>query len=133
MDLLRFTIYERLGQGELTPMNIALHLVHSSTRLPKECCRRVLIKAAQFIFPDYFVVLDIENVPNVDCHVPMILGCPFIVNSNALTNCRHGMMNVSFDNVTLDLNIFNLQDTLMALMMWNFSPLIGWVIFLMTS
>ena len=37
----------------------------------------------------------------------MILGCPFLATSNALINCRSGLLKLSFGNMTLDLNIFN--------------------------
>ena len=69
----------------------------------------VLIKVEEFIFPDDFVVLDNERVPNAEPHIPLILGHPFLATSNALTNCRNGMMKLFFGNMTLYLNIFNLQ------------------------
>ena len=37
----------------------------------------------------------------------MILGRPFLATSNALINCRSGVLKLSFDNMTLELNIFN--------------------------
>ncbi|XP_020269345.1 uncharacterized protein LOC109844641 [Asparagus officinalis] len=36
------------------------------------------------------------------------LGRPFLATSNALINCRTGQMKLSFGNMTVDLNIFNL-------------------------
>jgi len=39
----------------------------------------------------------------------VILGCPFLVTAIALINCRNGMMRLSFGNMTLELNIFNIQ------------------------
>ena len=41
-------------------------------------------------------------------HVPIILGRPFFATSNAIINCRNGVMHVTFGNMTLELNIFNL-------------------------
>ncbi|XP_073049540.1 uncharacterized protein [Primulina eburnea] len=35
-------------------------------------------------------------------------GRPFLATSNALINCRNGIMKLSFDNMTLELNVFNL-------------------------
>ncbi|XP_038981148.1 uncharacterized protein LOC120110398 [Phoenix dactylifera] len=35
------------------------------------------------------------------------LGRPFLATSNALINCRNGVMKLSFGNMTLELNIFN--------------------------
>ncbi|XP_073129138.1 uncharacterized protein, partial [Henckelia pumila] len=36
------------------------------------------------------------------------LGGPFLATSNALINCRNGIMKLSFGNMTLELNVFNL-------------------------
>jgi len=54
-------------------------------------------------------VLDTERVPNVESHIPVLLGRPFLAISNALINCKNGMVKLSFGNMILDLNIFNLQ------------------------
>ena len=62
----------------------------------------------EFIFSADFVVLDTEKVPNVKSHIPVISGCPFLATSNALVNCRNGIMQLSFGNMTFNLNIFNL-------------------------
>jgi len=56
----------------------------------------VLIKVGEFIFPVDFVVLDIERVPNVESHIPVILRRPFLTTSNALINCRNGMIKTVF-------------------------------------
>jgi len=54
-------------------------------------------------------VIETETVSNLASQVPMILGCPFLATDNALINCRNGMMKLSFGNMTLELNIFNIQ------------------------
>ena len=38
--------------------------------------------------------------------VPIILGRSFLATSNAIINCRNGLMQLTFGNMTLDLNIF---------------------------
>ncbi|RVW61520.1 hypothetical protein CK203_066306 [Vitis vinifera] len=40
--------------------------------------------------------------------VPIILGRPFLATSNAIINCRNGVMQLTFGNMTLELNIFHL-------------------------
>jgi len=52
------------------------------------------------------VVLDIEIVPNAEFQTSVILGCRFLVTSNALINCKSGMMKLSFNNMSIDSNIF---------------------------
>jgi hypothetical protein len=39
---------------------------------------------------------------------PVILGRSFLATSNALINCRNGLMKLSFGNMTLEMNIFNI-------------------------
>ena len=39
-------------------------------------------------------------------YVPIILGRPFLDTSNAIINCRNGLIQLTFGNMTLELNIF---------------------------
>jgi hypothetical protein len=54
-----------------------------------------------------FIVLDTQPVEACDSF-PVILGCPFLATSNALINYRNGLMKLSFGNMTLEMNIFNI-------------------------
>ena len=56
-----------------------------------------------------FVVLDTEPVAVGANHVPIILGRPFLATLNAIINCRNGLMQLTFGNMTLELNIFHLS------------------------
>jgi len=109
VNLLPLTVYKILRVGELTHTKIVLQLANKSTRVPRGVVEDVLIKVGEFIFPVDFVVLDTERVPNVESHIPVILGFPFLATSNARINCRNGIMKLSFGNMTLDSNIFNMQ------------------------
>ena len=40
--------------------------------------------------------------------MPIILGRPFLATSNAIINFRNGVMQLTFGNMTLELNIFHL-------------------------
>ena len=75
MNLLPFTVYERLRLGELRPTKIVLQLVSRSTTLLKGVVEHVLIEVGQFIFPIDFVVLNTKVVPNIESHALIILGC----------------------------------------------------------
>ena len=55
-----------------------------------------------------FVVLDTEPVAEGTNQVPIILGRPFLATSNAIINCWNGVMQLTFGNMTLELNIFHL-------------------------
>ena len=56
------------------------------------------------------MVLDTEPTSNEPNHVPVILGRPFLATANAIINCRYGIMQLTFGNMTLELNIFHLND-----------------------
>ena len=46
----------------------------------------------KFNYPVDFVVLDTEPVVVGANHVPIILGRPFLVTSNAIINCQNGVI-----------------------------------------
>jgi len=54
-----------------------------------------------------FIVLDSEPVETCNSF-PVILGRSFLTISNALINCGNGLMKLSFGNMTLEMNIFNI-------------------------
>ena len=54
-------------------------------------------------------MLDTEPVAVGANHVPILLGRPFLATSNAIINCRNGVMQLTFGNMTLELNIFHLS------------------------
>ncbi|KAL3533841.1 hypothetical protein ACH5RR_007362 [Cinchona calisaya] len=56
-----------------------------------------------------FVVLDTQQTPNADNQILVILGCPFLATSNALINCKNGMMQIYFGNMKAKLNIFDIS------------------------
>ena len=56
------------------------------------------------------MVLDIEPIAESTHQVPIILGRPFLATANAIINCRNGVMQLTFGNMTLDLNIFHLSN-----------------------
>ena len=55
-------------------------------------------------------MLDTEPIVNGPNHVPIILGRPFLATANAIINCRNGVMQLTFGNMTLELNIFHLNN-----------------------
>ena len=57
-----------------------------------------------------FLVLDTEPMAESTHHVPIILGRPFLATTNAVINCRNGVMQLTFGNMTLELNIFHLSN-----------------------
>ena len=68
------------------------------------------MKIDKFYYPVDFVVLDTEPIANEPNHVPIILGRPFLATANAIINCRNVIMQLTCGNMTLELNIFHLND-----------------------
>ena len=50
------------------------------------------MKVDKFFYLVDFVVLDTEPVAEGINQVPIILGSPFMATSNAIINCRNGVM-----------------------------------------
>ena len=109
VNLLPYSMYKQLGLGELKPTSIILSLADRSIKIPKGTIEDVLIQVDRFYYPVDFVVLDTEPVAVGANHVPIILGRPFLATSNAIINCRNGVMQLTFGNMTLELNIFHLS------------------------
>ena len=110
VNLLPYSMYKQLGLGELKPTNITLSLADRSVKIPKGIVEDVLVKVDKFYYPIDFVVLDTEPIENGPNHVPIILGRPFLATAIAIINCRNGVMQLTFGNMTLELNIFNLNN-----------------------
>ena len=108
VNLLPYSMYKQLGLGELKPTSITLSLADRSIKIPKGTIEDVLIQVDRFYYPVDFVVLDTEPVAVGPNHVPIILGRPFLATSNAIINCRNGVMQLTFGNMILELNIFHL-------------------------
>ena len=109
VNLLPYSVYKQLGLGELKPTNITLSLADISVKIPKGIVEDVLVKIDKFYYAIDFVVLDTEPIANEPNHVPIILGRPFLATANAIINCRNGFMQLTFGNMTLELNIFHLN------------------------
>ena len=109
VNLLPYSVYKQLGLGELKPTNITLSLSDRSVKIPKGIVEDVLVKVDKFYYSVDFVVLDTEPIANGPNHVPIILGRPFLATANAIINFRNGVMQLTFGNMTLELNIFHLS------------------------
>ena len=109
VNLLPYSMYKHLGLGDLKPTSITLSLANRSIKIPKGTVEDVLIQMDKFYYLVDFVVLDTEPAATGANYVPIILGGPFLATSNAIINCRNGVMQLTFGNMTLELNIFHLS------------------------
>ena len=109
VNLLPYSMYKQLGLGELKPNSITLSLEDRSVKIPKAAMEDVLIQVDKFYYPVDFVVLNTKLVAMGANYVPIILGRPFFATSNAIINFQNGVMQLTFKNITLELNIFHLS------------------------
>ena len=110
VNLIPYSAYKQLGLGELKPTNITLSLADRSVKIPKGIVEDVLVKIDKFYYLVDFVVLDTEPISSEPNHVPIILGRPFLATANAIINFQNGVMQLTFGNMTLELNIFHLNN-----------------------
>jgi hypothetical protein len=107
VNLLPYSVFQSLNLGELKPTSVTLLLVDRSIKVPKGIIEDVLVQVDKFIYLVDFIVLDTQPVEACNSF-PVILGCLFLTTSNALINCRNGLMKLSLGNMTLEMNIFNI-------------------------
>ena len=105
VNLLPYSIYKQLGLGELKPTSITLSLVDRSVKIPRGIIEDVIVQVDNFYYPVNFVVLDTNPIVKETNYVP-IFGRSFLATSNAIINYRNGLMQLTFGNMTLELNIF---------------------------
>ena len=65
-----------------------------------------MVQVDNFYYPVDFIVLDTDPTVKEANLVPIIIGRPFLATSNAIINCKNGLMQLTSGNMTLDLNIF---------------------------
>ena len=108
VNLLPYSVYKLLGLRELKLTSITLSLANRSIKILRGMIEDVLVQVDKFYYPVDFIILDTEPIASEPNHVPIILGRPFLVIANALINCQNGVMQLTFGNMTLKLNIFHL-------------------------
>lgn len=54
-----------------------------------------------------FIVINIASVKSASLQILVIIGHHFLAAANAIINCRNGVTKLSFGNMRIELNIFN--------------------------
>jgi len=107
VNLLPYSVFQSLNLGELKPTSVTLLLADRSIKVPRGIVEDVLVQVDKFIYLIDFIVLDTQPVKACNSFL-VILGRSFLATFNALINCRNGLMKLSFGNMTLEVNIFNI-------------------------
>ena len=107
VNLLPYSVYKQLGLRELKPNSITLSLADRSIKIPRGMIGDILVQVDKFYYPVDFIILDTEPIASGPNHVPIIIGRPFLVTTNALINRLSGVMQLTFVNMKIELNIFH--------------------------
>ena len=108
VNLLPYSVYHKLGLGELKETRIVLQLADRSVKVPRGIIEDVLIQVDKFVYPVDFVVLDTQPVANANAQILIILGRPFLATIDSVIRVRNGIMTLSYGNMSMDVNIFNI-------------------------
>ncbi|XP_017239910.2 uncharacterized protein LOC108212703 [Daucus carota subsp. sativus] len=102
VSLMPYSIYKRLGLGELKKTRISLQLADRTIKYPLGVLEDVLVNVEKFVIPCDFVILEM----NEDVEIPIILGRPFLATAGASIDVRAGKLslNVGEEKVEFDLD-----------------------------
>ncbi|KAL5579998.1 hypothetical protein UlMin_012440 [Ulmus minor] len=102
VNLMPFSIFKKLGLGEVKPTLVSLQLADRSIKHPRGVVEDVLIKVDKFIFPADFIVLDMEE----DREVPLILGRPFLATGRTPIDVHQGKLILRVQDEQVTFNLF---------------------------
>nr|XP_028953960.1 uncharacterized protein LOC114822939 [Malus domestica] len=77
VNLMPYSVFKRLGEGELKPTSSIIQLADRSITYPRGVIEDVIVKVDNLYLPADFMVLDMDK----DLTTPIILGRPFLANN----------------------------------------------------
>ncbi|XP_062112727.1 uncharacterized protein LOC133823889 [Humulus lupulus] len=84
INLMLLSVFFWLGLGEARPTIVTLQLADRSMKHLRGIIEDMLVKVDKFIFPENFIILDMEG----DTDVPIILGRPFLAMGQTLIDVQ---------------------------------------------
>ncbi|CAA0822234.1 Unknown protein, partial [Striga hermonthica] len=94
INLIPFSIFQRLGLGDLRLTRMCLQLADRSIRYPKGIVEDVLMKVGKLIIPVDFIVLVGDVHENGKDHT-ILLGRPFMATTNTLIDVKNDNLNMT--------------------------------------
>ena len=91
VSVMPFSVYQRLGLGDLKSTKMSLLLADKTVRFPKGILEDTLIQIGKYFVPVDFVVVEMEE----DTHTPLLLGRDFLITAGANIDVKGGK--ISFD------------------------------------
>lgn len=101
MCLMRLSIYQRLGIGNVSDIRKNLKFVDHSIKNACGIAEYVLVTIEKFSFPVDFVIIDISE----DEDTSIILGRPFMRTSRCNFDIEHGTLTLKVYDDEITLNI----------------------------
>ncbi|CAN6547006.1 unnamed protein product [Malus baccata var. baccata] len=102
INLMPFSVFQRLGQGEIKPTSDILLLADCSVSYPKGIIEDLIIKVDNLYLPANFVVLDMDK----DMQTPIILGCPFMGTARTLIDVETRTLTLRVQEQSVVFNLF---------------------------
>ncbi|KAD4385354.1 hypothetical protein E3N88_25522 [Mikania micrantha] len=101
INLMPYSLYEKLALGELSPTRMTLSLADRTVKCPRLEGENLLVKVDKFVFPVDFVILDME----ADETVPIILGRPFLRTAKAIIDVFDGKLTLRVGDETVTFEV----------------------------
>ncbi|CAN6557791.1 unnamed protein product [Malus baccata var. baccata] len=102
VNLMPYSVFQKLGEGELKPTSVSLQLADRSVTYPLGILEDVIIKVDKFYLPADFIVLDMEE----DKEVPLILGRPFMATARTLIDVEAGTLTLRVQGESVVFKLF---------------------------
>jgi len=94
INLMPLSVCRWLGELEIMPTCMTLHLADRFITRPYGLIEDVLMKVKHLIFPADYVVIDIEE----DADIPLILGHPFMSTASCMVDMGKKMLHMGIED-----------------------------------
>ncbi|XP_070682385.1 uncharacterized protein [Malus domestica] len=102
VNLMPYSVFKRLGEGELKPTSSIIQLADRSITYPKGVIEDVIVKVDNLYLPADFMVLDMDE----DLTTPIILGRPFLATARTLIDVEAGTLTFRVEDHTVVFKLF---------------------------
>ncbi|CAN6543425.1 unnamed protein product [Malus baccata var. baccata] len=102
INLMPFSVFQRLGQGEIKPTSVILQLADRSVTYPRGIIEDLIIKVDNLYLPADFVILDMDE----DIQTPIILGRPFMATARTLIDVEAGTLTLRVQDQSVVFSLF---------------------------
>ncbi|CAA0816701.1 Unknown protein, partial [Striga hermonthica] len=105
INLMPFSIFQKLGLGDLRSTRMCLQLADRSIRYPKGVVEDVLVRVEKLIVPVDFVVLDVGDIQEDGKNHTIFLGGPFMATTNTLIDVNNGTLNMTVLSESVSISV----------------------------